>query len=55
MNFWTFLDRNGHGLFWLVVLGLMFGFGTCGDGQGCRLRCAPTVTVKNSVADGGAP
>lgn len=39
MNFWTWLDRNGDGVFWLVVIGLCFAFGECGDHRGCHIRC----------------
>ncbi|AKU93354.1 hypothetical protein AKJ09_00086 [Labilithrix luteola] len=55
MNFWTFLDRNSEGLFFFGVIVLCFAFGTCGDGQGCRLGCQPSVSFRSSPTDGGAP
>jgi hypothetical protein len=38
MNFWTFLDRNGGGLGFLLVICLLFVFGSCGDGRGCHVE-----------------
>lgn len=41
MNFWTFLDRNAEGLWWLAVL-LIVSVGSCGaaahSGKGCAIQ-----------------
>lgn len=54
MNVWTFLDRNSVGLFILFLISMCFGFGTCGDDKGCRIRIGTNVaeTVPPS-ADAG--
>jgi hypothetical protein len=57
MNLWTFLDRNGGGIGLLIIFGLCFAFGSCGDAknrEGCRVRCG-TGEVSISPSDGGAP
>jgi hypothetical protein len=55
MNFWTFLDRNGEGLFCLVVICFCFAFGACGDGHGCTMRLGCGEVATGAHTDAGAP
>lgn len=54
MNFWEWLDRNGFGVSFLIIVALCFGFGTCGDGKGCHVSCDPGVSCSTRTSpDGG--
>ena len=56
MNFWTFLDRNSHGLGLLVfAICLCFAYGTLGDGNGCRMRCGDVLEIRVDPTDAGVP
>ncbi len=54
MNFWTFVDRNSTGLFWLALAAIFFIPLSCGMGtshDGCRIR----IGSEPATADAGAP
>ena len=50
MTFWTFLDRHGSGIFWLIFV-LSFSFGWCGaPHSGCTLHIGPTTVTSASAS-----
>lgn len=56
MNFWTYMDRNSGGFFFIALIALCFYFGTCGDAKnrtGCQVRCG-TGEVNIGPVDAGA-
>lgn len=54
MTFWKFLDNNSEGLGFLIFIGFLFAFGTCGDGHGCRLRMGCGSVETGPPQDAGA-
>jgi hypothetical protein len=58
VSFFEFVDRNAEGLFWLVVIGMLTGFGSCVSCRSDNASLSPGCSVRihsTPSADAGAP